>query len=121
MSIYLGTFETLKYDEIKQYIIDKYKAEESELNKYILLIAYETVLQEDGLFYFLLKHKDNNRYYEACGFCEDKISFAMQFIPQEIKIEHLKSQTFSLFGNGKYDPNLMENREKIVTLISNLK
>jgi hypothetical protein len=121
MNIYLGTFSSFKYDEIKQHIIDIYKAEESELNKYIFLIAYETILQQDGLFYFLLKNKDNNKYYEAWGFCEDEVSLAMQFVPQEIKIEHLKSQTFSLFGNGKYDPDLMENRQKILTLISNLK
>lgn len=90
--------------DIRNHLIASYEASNEEVNKYDILIAYESVGPWgcDSSSWFLLKDRETGEYYENhAGHCSC-YGFEGQFRPEKTSLEYLKSDKFS-FSAGGYD------------------
>lgn len=120
-NLYLEDLSGCSEDEIKKHIVLSYEADEKEVEKYEILIAYESVGSWgcDSSSWFLLKEKTTGKLFETHGSHCSYYGFEGQFEPEETTVEYLQSDKF-YFCCGGYDVNSNENESSVKKYLSKL-
>lgn len=118
--LFLADLENLTEEEIRTALIEDYCATREEVDKYDILIAYESVGSWgcDSSSFFLLRDRETGKLYENHGSHCSCYGFEDQFRPEETTIAYLKSNNF-YFETGGYDGESMTNQEKVKNYIKN--
>ena len=95
-------------DEVRAHIVRSYEADETLVNKFDIVMGYESVGSWgcDSSSFFLLKDKETGVLYESHGSHCSCYGFEGQFEPEETSIEALKFRIENggrLFSIGGYD------------------
>lgn len=108
-------------DEIKEHLISEYSAPRDDVNKYRILIAYESVGSWgcDSSSYFLMQDIETEKYFEFSGGHCSCYGFEDQYSPQEADLLYLQSDKFH-FSTGGYDDNSDSNLQKAKDCIMNI-
>lgn len=119
--LYLEDLEGLSENDIVEHLIIGYEAKREEIEKYNILIAYESVGSWgcDSSSFFLLQDKETKKLYEVHGSHCSCYGFEDQFKPEEATLEYLKSDHFSFYTGG-YDDNEDKNRMQIKNYINTI-
>jgi hypothetical protein len=136
MKLFLEDLKELSEVEIKDHISREYCGKEryddrseaeikelrKSLNKYDILIAYESVGSWgcDSSSWFLLRDKKTGKLYETHGSHCSCYGFEGQWNLEETTVEYLKSDKFH-FCTGGYDNNESDNQSKVKEYLSRLK
>lgn len=109
-------------EEIRRHLIEDYEASKEDLDKYDILIAYESVGSWgcDSNSFFLLQEKSTRKYFGVYGSHCSCYGFEGQFEPEEHSLEYLKSKHFSFYCGG-YDNNEESNIKAVLDYIKELK
>ena len=120
-NLYLEDLSGCSEDEVKKHIVSSYEADDKEVEKYEILIAYESVGNWgcDSSSWFLLKEKATGNLFETRGSHCSCYGFEDQFEPEETTVEYLQSDKFYLSCGG-YDDNGEENERLIKEYLSKL-
>jgi hypothetical protein len=89
---------------IKEHLINYYTAKKEDIERYEIIVAYESVGDYgcDSSSFFLLKDIVSGKLYEVHGSHCSCHGFENQFNPEETDIYYLKSEKFS-FSLGGHD------------------
>ena len=119
--LYLEDLSGLLEDEVKEYIVSSYEVDASEVDKYEILVAYESVGSWgcDSSSWILLKDKETGKLFETHGSHCSCYGFEGQFEPEETTVEYLQSDKF-FFCCGGYDNSAEENERLIKEYLSKL-
>jgi hypothetical protein len=100
--------------EIRDHLVEEYEATRDEVNKYEILVAYESVGSWgcDSSSFFLLREKKTGKLYEVHGSHCSCMGFEGQFSPEKTTKTYLKSSKFN-FWCGGYDGNETENQRLV--------
>lgn len=117
----LEDLKDLDDDGLRKHLADSYEAAPSELEKYDVLLGYESVGSWgcDSSSYFLLRKKDDGKLYEVRGSHCSCYGFEGQFEPEEATVEYLKSDKFN-FWCGGYDENETANKQAVAGYMRDL-
>ena len=120
-NLYLEDLSGCSEDEVKKHIVSSYEADEKEVEKYEILIAYESVGSWgcDSSSWFLLKEKATGKLFETYGSHCSCYGFEGQFEPEETTVEYLQSDNFCLSCGG-YDNSDGENEILVKEYLSKL-
>ena len=120
--LYLEDLAGLMQEEVYRHISYSYKVPIEEVQKYEILIAYESVGKWgcDSSSWFLLRDKEDGKLYETHGSHCSCYGFEGQFEPEETTVEYLQSPNF-YFSCGGYDDNENSNRDKVKAYIAEMK
>lgn len=119
--LFLEDLKDLDDAGVRKHLVDSYEAAQSEVEKYDVLLAYESVGSWgcDSSSYFLLRKKDSGKLYEVRGSHCSCHGFEGQFEPEEATLEYLKSDKFS-FWCGGYDENETANQQAVAGYMRDL-
>lgn len=119
--LYLEDLSGMSEEEVKQHIVSSYEVEPSIVDKYEILVAYESVGSWgcDSSSWILLKEKSTGDLFETNGSHCSCYGFEGQFEPEETSVEYLQSDRF-YFCCGGYDGNEAENVSKVKKYLSKL-
>lgn len=119
--LFLEDLAGMTNEEVIQHIVRDYEANKKLVNKFKVLIAYESVGSWgcDSSSWFLLKEKSTGKLFETHGSHCSCYGFEGQFEPEETNLEYLKSEKF-YFSCGAYDDNADETRQKVKEFISKM-
>ena len=119
--LYLEDLLGLTQEEVKEHISCSYEVDINEVNKYEILIAYESVGNWgcDSSSWFLLREIDSGELFEIHGGDCSCFGFEGQFEPEETTLEYLQSDKF-YFNCGGYDDNDQENEAKVKEYLKNM-
>jgi len=119
--LFLGDFDGDTEADVKNHLLVDYEAPAEEVDKYDILIAYESVGDYgcDSSSFFLLRNRETGELYENHGSHCSCYGFEEQFEPEETTLEYLQSEHFGLYGGG-YDDDWLENKRKIIDFIAGL-
>ncbi|MEH7186488.1 hypothetical protein [Bacillus toyonensis] len=117
----LEDLKDMSEEELRDHIVEDYEVEHEELEKYDILIAYESVGSWgcDSESFFLLKNKKTGQLFENHASHCSCYGFEHQFEPEETTVEYLQSEYFG-FCNGGYDEDSERNRDEIMRYIEQL-
>lgn len=112
----LEDLKEMSEDEVKTHLIYEYSADSEKLDKFEILIAYESVGSWgcDSSSFFLLRDKETQELFEIHGSHCSCYGFENQFTPESTTIEALKhrvneSNYGSVFYTGGYDNDVEGN------------
>lgn len=119
--LYLEDLSGLSEDEVKKHVVSSYEVDASEVDKYEVLVAYESVGSWgcDSISWILLKDKETGKLFETHGSHCSCYGFEGQFEPEETTVEYLQSDKF-YFCCGGYDNSPEENERLIKEYLSKL-
>ena len=119
--LYLEDLSGLSEDEVKKHIVSSYEVDDSEVDKYEVLVAYESVGSWgcDSSSWILLKDRETGKLFETHGSHCSCYGFEGQFEPEETTVEYLQSDRF-FFCCGGYDNSAEENERLIKDYLSKL-
>lgn len=119
--LFLEDLECMEESEIKQHLVRSYDAKREDVDKFEILIAYESVGSWgcDSTSFFLLRDKETNKLYENHGSHCSCYGFEGQFCPEETSVEYLKSNNF-YFSTGGYDSSYGKNMGAVKDYINKL-
>ena len=102
-TLYLEDLADCTEEQIKEHFLGEYQADASEVKKYRVLIAWESVGDWgcDSSSWFLLKDKKTGKLYEVNGSHCSCYGFEGQFEPEETSIDYIKSEHFSFYRSGR--------------------
>jgi hypothetical protein len=108
-------------EEIRNHIAESYETDRQSLDKYDILIAYQSVGSWgcDSSAFLLLRDKETGELLENHGSHCSCYGFEGQFEPEQTTIEYLNSEHFSFICGG-YDCNKDENRTAVNEYIKDL-
>ncbi|PHE75142.1 hypothetical protein [Bacillus wiedmannii] len=117
----LEDLKDMSEEELRDHIVEDYEVEHEELDKYDILIAYESVGSWgcDSESFFLLNNKETGQLFENHASHCSCYGFEHQFEPEETTVEYLQSEHFG-FCNGLYDEDSEGNRDKVMRYIEQL-
>jgi len=117
-NLFLEDLSGMSEQEVIEHIINGYEADEAEIDKFHILIAYESVGSWgcDSSSFFLLKDKTTGELYENHGSHCSCYGFEGQFEPEPTTIEYLKSEHF-YFSCGGYDDSEDANTQKVLDIL----
>ena len=119
--LYLEDLSGLTQDEVKQHIASSYEYPLEKLEKYDILVAYESV----GTWgcasssWFLIKDKTTGELYETHGSHCYCYGFEGQFEPEHTTVEYLQSDKF-YFCCGGYDYKEESNSQAVKDYLMSL-
>lgn len=119
--LYLEDISEMTEFEIKQHIVSEYEYPLEQLDKYEIVIAYESVGNWgcDSSSWFLIKDKTDGELYETHGSHCSCYGFEDQFEPEHTTLEYLQSDKFS-FCCGGYDDDKEYNENAVKEFLMNL-
>lgn len=112
--LFIGDLAEQSVASVYQHLLNEYGASKSDIKKYQIIVAYESVGDYgcDSSSYFLLKDKLTNEYYEVHGSHCSCYGFEDQFTPVKAEVAYLKSDNFG-FSTGGYDQGAEENKKRV--------
>jgi len=119
--LYLEDLATYTQEDVYKHISDNYEVPLSEVKKYQVLVAYESVGSWgcDSSSWFLLRDRKSGNLYETHGSHCSCYGFEGQFEPEETTVEYLQSDKFYLSCGG-YDNDRDGNIAKVKSYIKEL-
>lgn len=120
--LFLEDLANMNEEEIRKHLAYEYEAKQEEIDRFDILIAYESVGSWgcDSSSFFLLRDRVTGELFENHGSHCSCYGFEGQFEPEETTVEYLKSDNF-YFSTGGYDSNDRINIEQVKSYIfSNL-
>jgi hypothetical protein len=113
-TLYLEDLKDLTEAQIKKHLVSEYNADEKEVNKYKILLAYESVGSWgcDSSSFFLLQEKKTKKLFEVHGSHCSCYGFEDQFTPELSDVKYLKSEHFGV-SLGGYDNSPADNERLI--------
>ena len=120
-TLFLEDLKNMTEIEVKQHIVTEYAVNEKTVDKFDILVAYESVGHWgcDSSSYYLLRNKADGKLYEVHGSHCSCYGFEGQFEPEETSIEYLKSDRFRFYTGG-YDDNGKENTAMVLDFMRGL-
>ena len=120
-TLFLEDLKNMTEIEVKQHIVTEYAVNEKTVDKFDILVAYESVGHWgcDSSSYYLLRNKADGELYEVHGSHCSCYGFEGQFEPEETSVEYLKSDRFRFYTGG-YDDNAKENKAMILEFMQGL-
>lgn len=131
-TLYMADLQGMSEAEVKNHIASEYAGNESgfdcgnpsdkdtaellsELDKFIILIAYEHVGSWgcDSSSYFLMREKTTGDLYQFTGGHCSCFGFEGQYDPEKTSIEYLTSGKFCFYGGG-YDDESETHKQMMV-------
>ncbi len=102
-TLFLADLANFNEESVIEHLRDEYTGG-SEVDKYSVLIAYESVGDWgcDSSSFFLLKNKETGKLFEVHGGHCSCYGFEGQFTPEETTMDYLTSEHF-YFSHGGYD------------------
>ena len=119
--LYLEDLAGLTQAQVAKHISKEYEVPLSEVNKFKILIAYESVGSWgcDSNSWFLLQDRKTNKLYETHGSHCSCYGFEGQFEPEETTLEYLNSDKF-YFSTGGYDNDDAANKAAVKEYLKSL-
>lgn len=113
-TLYLEDLAGLTEEEVKEHIVLCYEAAQQEVDRFDILIAYESVgsWDCDSSSFFLLKEKETGKLFTNYGLHCSCHGFEDQFQPEETTVEFLKSDKFYV-PTGDYDESGGTNKKLV--------
>lgn len=107
--------------DIRGHIINEYNATSEQVDRFDILIAYESVGSWgcDSSSFFLLKDKVTGELFENHGSHCSCYGFEDQWEPEPTTVEYLKSDKF-YFSCGGYDNSSEQNEKSVHIYIAEL-
>lgn len=120
-NLYLEDLKGLSQDEVKKHISSNYDYPLDKLEKYEVLVAYESVGSYgcDSSSWILLKDKATGDLYENHASHCSCYGFEDQFEPESTTVEYLQSDKF-YFCCGGYDDNDEDNKKLVKEYLKTL-
>lgn len=122
--IALEDLKGLNEDDVRKHIVEDYEADKDQVNKYDILIAYESVGSWgcDSSSWFLLKDRETGRLFEASGSHCSCYGFEGQFEPEQTDVASLqhRAEKGSLTYLGGYDEDPDNNTKAMVEFVKGL-
>ena len=120
-TLFLEDLKNTTQIEVKHHIVTEYAVDEKTVDKFDILVAYESVGHWgcDSSSYYLLRNKADGELYEVHGSHCSCYGFEGQFEPEETSVEYLKSDRFRFYTGG-YDDNAKENKAMILEFMQGL-
>ena len=120
-NLYLEDLKGLSQDEVKQHISSNYDYPLQQLDKYDVLVAYESVGSWgcDSSSWILLRAKVTGDLYENHASHCSCYGFEEQFEPEITTVEYLQSDKF-YFCCGGYDYNEEDNEKSVKEYLKTL-
>lgn len=114
--------ELTKQKEVKSHMAGAYEISASELNRFTVLVAYESVGSWgcDSSNYFLLRDKTTKELWENSGSHCSCNGFENQWEPQKVELSYLKSEQFYV-STGGYDSDRDGNLQTIKDFVRKLR
>lgn len=121
MNLHLEDLKDMTDEEVREHIRSEYETDSKEVERFDILIAYESVGNWgcDSSSFFLLKDRKTGQLYENNGSHCSCFGFEGQWKPEETTIEYLKSDKF-YFYTGGYDGDEEGNKQKILDYVKAL-
>ena len=118
----LEDLKGLSEEEIMAHMASSFQVERKVINKFKVLLAYESVGDYgcDSSCYFLLRDKKTGKFFETSGSHCSCDGFEGQFSPEEASLDYLISEKWSL-GVGGYDSNSQNNIDAAKEFFKKLK
>lgn len=120
--LFLADLKGMTDEEIRSHLTEEYEYEASkeDVDKYDILIAYESVGSWgcDSSSFFLLRERNTGELYENHGSHCSCYGFEGQFEPEVTTLEYLKSDNFYFCGGG-YDDEEKSNKKAVKDWIVN--
>lgn len=112
--LFLEDLKDFTEEEIREHFRSEYEAKKEDIDKFDILIAYESVGNWgcDSSSFFLLRDRETNELYENHGSHCSCYGFEGQFTPEKTTIDYLKSDNF-YFCTGGYDSSDRENTRAV--------
>lgn len=120
--LFLEDLKELTEKQIKEHLVEQYGADEKELKKFDILVAYESVGSWgcDSSSWFLLRNKETGQLFENHGSHCSCYGFEGQWGPEPATLEYLKSDKF-YFSTGGYDSDEGGNKAAVKQFVEKLK
>lgn len=120
-NLYLEDLKGLSQDDVKKHISLNYDYPLEKLDKYDVLVAYESVGNYgcDSSSWILLRDKATGDLYENHASHCSCYGFEEQFEPESTTIEYLQSDKF-YFCCGGYDDNDEDNKRSVKDYLKTL-
>lgn len=120
--LFLEDLENCTIEKIKNHLLEEWEAEQEIVDKFNILIAYESVGSWgcDSSAWYLLREKKTKKLFEVHGSHCSCNGFEGQFKPEETTLEYLKSDKFYL-STGGYDENETKNISDVKYFIKKMK
>ena len=117
--LFLEDLKDFTEGEIREHFLSEYEAKKEDIDKFDILIAYESVGSWgcDSSSFFLLRDRETNELYENHGSHCSCYGFEGQFEPEKTSLEYLKSDRFN-FCAGGYDSRDRENKRAVKEYIA---
>jgi hypothetical protein len=120
--LFLADLENLMDAQVREGLIDEWKAVPTFLNNFQILIAYQSVGDYgcDSSAFYLLRHKRSKELFIVHGSHCSCYGFEEQFTPELTNLKYLQSDMFSL-DTGGYDEQRKSNQEKVKEFLAKMK
>lgn len=121
MALLLEDYAGKSIEDVRKSITWNYEVSREEIDKYEILIAYQSVGPWgcDSSAFLLLRDKETGDLFENHGSHCSCYGFEEQFTPEKTSVEYLKS-IHSSFIYGGYDEDIEEHKVKIRQYIERL-
>ena len=119
MTIKLEDYESVSDEELRKSIASSYEITEEELDKYDILLAYQSVGSWgcDSMAHLIMRRKEDDALMYNQGSHCSCYGFEDQFEPEETSKEEL--QRYSFYAGG-YDNNEDSNQKAMKDFIETL-
>lgn len=118
--LFLEDLKDFTEKEIREHLVSEYEATKEGIDRFDILIAYESVGSWgcDSSSFFLFRDRETKELYENHGSHCSCYGFEGQFSPEKTTIEYLKSDNF-YFSTGGYDSSDVANTKAVKDYIAN--
>ncbi|MCE5212643.1 MAG: hypothetical protein LLG40_13965 [Deltaproteobacteria bacterium] len=120
--LFLEDLKEMTDQDVRKHIVSRYEVIEEIVDKYKILIAYESVGNWgcDSASFFLLRNKKSKALFTVTGSHCSCYGFEGQFEPEKVTLDYLKSDKF-YFCCGGYDGSESSNKQEVKYFIDHLR
>jgi len=119
--LFLADLAGMNDDHVREHIVGEYECAASDVNRFDILIAYQSVGSWgcDSSSFFLLRDRQTGELFENHGSHCSCYGFEGQWSPEQTTLEYLQSEHFN-FGTGGYDDDDEKHRREVKEFIAKM-